>query len=343
MKVDVKSSTYLFKEYLLINVTSDSLTVTFAPMNNSIAFINSIEVVSVPDFLTSNVLTTLSPLSSFSGLPVIALETSYRLNMGGNKVKPKNDTLGRTWYPDKSYLAINSSVQNVTTLSSSIRYPESGTVTPDIAHNYVYATAEEMGNANVVNPVFNISWVVSVDQDFSYFVLTHFCDIVSRSLNQLYFDVFINSQTVLDNLDLSSKASNLATPYYTDFVVNASGSKKLSISIGPSLVDNVDPNAILNGLEMMKMSNEVGNLDGPYSVNGLKVGPIVGSVVGVVATLGLLAGGYYCFLRSPKSKLKNSPPAWLHLPFHGGNFHSMGSKVSMTSHKSGTGSYVSSA
>ncbi|KAH9291051.1 hypothetical protein KI387_044180 [Taxus chinensis] len=300
MKVDVKSSTYLFKEYLLINVTSDSLTVTFAPMNNSIAFINSIEVVSEPDFLTSNVLTTLSPLSSFSGLPVIALETSYRLNMGGNKVKPKNDTLGRTWYPNKSYLAVNSSGQNVTALSSSIRYPESGTVTPDISPNYV-------------------------------------------SLNQLYFDVFINSQTALDNFDLSSKASNLATPYYIDFVVNASGSKKLSVSIGPSLVDNVDPNAILNGLEMIKMSNEAGSLDGPYSGNGLIVGPIVGSVVGVVVTLGLLAGGYYCFLRSPKSKSKNSPPAWLPLPFHGGNFHSMGSKLSMTSHKSGTGSYVSSA
>ncbi|KAH9305292.1 hypothetical protein KI387_009696, partial [Taxus chinensis] len=190
MKVDVKSSTYLFKLYLLINVTSDSLIVTFAPINNSIAFINSIEVVSVPDFLTSNVPMTLSPLSSFSGLLVIALETSYRLNMG-------------------------------------------------------------------------------VDPDFSYFVCMHFCDIVSRSLNQLYFHVFINSQTALDNFDLSSKASNLATPYYTDFVVNASGSKKLSVSIGPSLVDNVDPNAILNGLEIMKMSNEAGSLDGPYSVNGL--------------------------------------------------------------------------
>ncbi|KAH9326859.1 hypothetical protein KI387_007037, partial [Taxus chinensis] len=248
-----------------------------------------------------------------------------------------------TWDPDKSYLAVNSSVKNVTALSSSIRYHESGTVTPDIAPNYVYATAEEMGNANVVNPVFNISWVFLVDPYFSYFVHMHFCDIVSRSLNQLYFHVFINSQTALDNFDLSSKASNLATPYYTDFVVNASGSKKLSVSIGPSLVDNVDPNAIMNGLEIIKMSNEAGSLDGPYSVNGLIVGPIVGSVVGVAAALGLLAGGYYCFLRSPKSKSKNSPPAWLPLPFHGGNFHSMGSKVSTTSHKSGTGSYVSSA
>ncbi|XP_057846554.1 receptor-like protein kinase THESEUS 1 [Cryptomeria japonica] len=351
MKVDATASTYLFKEYL-INVTSDSLTLTFAPMNSSIAFINAIEVVSVPDLLTSNVPMVLSPLGSFTGLPEIALETTYRLNVGGQKLTPKNDTLGRTWASDQSYLSLNSSAQNISVPASSINYPSSGTVTAEIAPNYVYATAEEMGNANVSNENFNITWAFSVDPDFSYFVRMHFCDIVSKALNEFVFNVFINSQTAINNLDLSSKTSQLATAYYTDFVVNGTGSSKLTVSIGPSSLDNGGSNAILNGLEIMKMSNEAGSLDGPYSVDGIipgasksstKVGPIVGSVVGAAAALVLLAGGYYCFLRAPKSKSKHSPPAWLPLPLHGGNSHSMGSKVSTISHKSGTGSYVSSA
>jgi hypothetical protein len=42
-------------------VTSDSLTLTFAPTGNSLAFINAIEVVSVPDQLMANQPATLPP------------------------------------------------------------------------------------------------------------------------------------------------------------------------------------------------------------------------------------------------------------------------------------------
>eukprot|EP01018_Ginkgo_biloba_P021941 Gb_02717 [translate_table: standard] len=346
---DAKGSSYLFKEYL-INVTSDSLAVTFAPSNNSVAFVNAIEVVSVPDELTSNPPLVLSPMGHFNGLSAIALETVYRINMGGWKVTPKNDTLGRTWEPDQSYLDISTAAQNVTVLPNIIKYPSS--VTPEIAPNYIYASAEKMADANVSNQNFNVSWIFTVDPDFTYFVRMHFCDIVSTSLNQLYFNVYINTQTAINDLDLSTKAMNLATPYYSDFVVNASsGSNNLSVSIGPSDIDTAPKDALLNGLEIFKMNNNAGSLDGPYSVDGVipsaskssrKVGPIVGSVVGAAAVLGLLATGYFFFC-SRKSMSKHSPPAWLPLPLHGGNSHSMGSKVSTGSHKSGTGSYVSSA
>uniref|UniRef100_A0A0C9QVS9 TSA: Wollemia nobilis Ref_Wollemi_Transcript_5197_3783 transcribed RNA sequence n=1 Tax=Wollemia nobilis TaxID=56998 RepID=A0A0C9QVS9_9CONI len=348
MKADVKGSSYLFKEYM-INVTSNSLALTFAPTNNSIAFINAIEVVSVPDSLLSNVPTNLSPLSPYSGLTEHALETVYRLNVGGKKVTPSNDTLGRTWVPDQAYLAVKSSVNTTSVPTSSIKYPQS--VTTLIAPSYIYATADEMAIVNVVSPTFNVTWDFTVDPDYSYFVRMHFCDIVSLALNQLYFNVYVNSIAAVSDLDLSSKTGALATPYFQDFVVNSSGSSNLSVSIGPSTVGTQSDNAILNGLEILKMSNDAGSLDGPYSVNGVipgesksstKVGPIVGSVVGAVVALGLMVAGY-CYFWNPKSKTKHSPPAWLPLPLHGGNSHSMGSKVSTTSHKSGTGSYVSSA
>ena len=84
-----------------------------------------------------------------------------------------------------------------------------------------------MANANVSNPNFNITWMFSVDPDFNYFVRMHFCDIVSLSLQQLIFNVYINSQTAIGNLDLSTKTLSLSTPYYTDFVVNASSRSRI--------------------------------------------------------------------------------------------------------------------
>ncbi|URD80800.1 receptor-like protein kinase [Musa troglodytarum] len=64
----------------------------------------------------------------------------------------------------------------------------------------------------------------------------HFCDIVSKSLNELYFNVFLNGLTGVSSLDLSTATTALAVPYYKDFV--------------------------------MKMSNSAGSLDGQFAVDG---------------------------------------------------------------------------
>eukprot|EP01018_Ginkgo_biloba_P020631 Gb_15081 [translate_table: standard] len=342
---------YLFKEYL-INVDSNSLKLNFSPSNVSLAFINAIEVVSVPDTLIPDQAQTVNPSGIFKGLPGLALETVYRLNVGGPKLTSKNDTLWRSWETDQKYLDIKAAAASVHTLPSNIKYPPG--VTVEIAPPMVYATAENMGNANTMNQNFNISWSFNVDPDFAYFIRMHFCDIVSKSLNQLIFNAYINSQSALAEFDISSKAGGLAAPVYIDFVANVSaGSKVVHIEVGPPPGSyGQASNAILNGLEIMKMSNFAGSLDGNYSVYGIipsvskrsssKMGPIVGSVVGASAALGLLAAAYCLFIR-PKSKLKHSPPAWLPLPLHGGNSETMASKVSTASHKSGTGSYVSSA
>lgn len=127
-------------------------------------------------------------------------------------------------------------------------------------------------------------------------------------------------------------------PVYEDFVVNAFDESKLvQIQVG-SLSKRYNwenAKAILNGLEIMKMNNSARSLDGPYPVdynnpmgskgkNG-KIGPIIVSVVGALAALGLLAAGYSYFFYLPRSKSKHSPPAWLPL------------------RSRGNGSYVSSA
>ena len=55
---------------------------TFIPSNNSFAFVNAIEVVSVPNTLVSDTAQVVRLPNTYSGLFEHAFETIYRLNMG---------------------------------------------------------------------------------------------------------------------------------------------------------------------------------------------------------------------------------------------------------------------
>ncbi|XP_040987003.1 receptor-like protein kinase THESEUS 1 [Juglans microcarpa x Juglans regia] len=342
------NGSYMFKEYA-INVTSDTLTLTFVPSNNSVAFINAIEVVSIPDEVLPDQALALNPSTPFNGLSELALETVFRLNMGGPLLTAQNDTLGRVWENDVKYLHVNSSAENVSVSPANIMYPAA--VTPETAPNLVYATAETMGDANVPNDNFNITWVFSVDPNFMYFVRVHFCDIVSKSLNNLVFNLFINDDIALRSFDLSSLTGELGVPYYKDFVSNSpANSHTLTVSVGPDTVaDTTD--AIMNGLEIMRISNEVGSLNGLLSVESLlpsspskksNMGIIVGSIVGAAAAVVLvLIGLCYCCLVARKPKTTQQEHPWLPLPLYG-NSQTM-TKMSTASQKSGTASCISLA
>ncbi|KAF3453642.1 hypothetical protein FNV43_RR04083 [Rhamnella rubrinervis] len=76
----------------------------------------------------------------------------------------------------------------------------------------------------------------------------------------------------------------------------------ISIFVGPDTAADIT-NAILNGLEIMKISNEVGSLDGLSSVRNLfpsspsknkEIGIIVGCVTGSVAVLAVIGLCYCC-------------------------------------------------
>ncbi|MCI51329.1 receptor-like protein kinase THESEUS 1-like, partial [Trifolium medium] len=80
-------------------------------------------------------------------------------------------------------------------------------------------------------------------------------------MNTLYFNVYINTDIAIVALDLSSITGALALPYYQDFVSNASSDNTLTVSVGPDTVTGVTK-AIMNGLEIMKISNALKSLDG---------------------------------------------------------------------------------
>ncbi|XP_038690039.1 receptor-like protein kinase THESEUS 1 [Tripterygium wilfordii] len=341
------NGSYMFKEYA-VNVTSDSLTLSFIPLNNSVTFVNAIEVVSIPDDVFPDQALALNPSTPFSGLSELAFETIYRLNMGGPLITAQNDTLGRIWENDAKYLHLNSSALNVSVNPSSINYPPA--VTPETAPNMVYATAETMGaEANVGDPNFNITWVFSVNPNFRYFVRVHLCDIISRSLNTLVFSIYINDEIALGSLDLSSLTGNLKVPYYRDFISNSSAdSGTLTVSVGPDTLADIT-NATMNGLEVMKISNEARSLDGISSVESFlpkshskkkSMGIIIiGIIVGAAAAVALVC--FCCCLMARRSKTPQQGYPWLPLPLYG-NSQTM-TKMSTTSQKSGTASCISLA
>ncbi|GJV80546.1 receptor-like protein kinase THESEUS 1 [Tanacetum coccineum] len=311
-----KESNFVTKEYS-INVNSDTLLLNFVPSNNSFAFVNAIEVVSVPDDLIPDQAITLSHSTSLNGLSELAFETVYRLNMGGPRLTPQNDTLGRIWENDEKYLHVNSSAANVSISPSSVKYPQS--LSHEIAPSFVYATAQTMGNANVANLYFNVTWVLPVDPDFAYFVRVHFCDIVSESLNELLFNLYINSDNAYVGLDLSSLTGNLDVPVYKDFVTNSTDeSNTLTVSIGPQ-ADAEDANAILNGLEIFKISNRAQSLDGVSAVDDLvaapvkkskKFGIVIGVVIGAVVAVIISVFCYFCVVGRGSKKVDHLNPLY---------------------------------
>ncbi|KAF8399531.1 hypothetical protein HHK36_015398 [Tetracentron sinense] len=350
------SASMVFKEYL-INITSDRFSLKFSPKKKSFAFINAIELVSAPDSLISDSASSVFPVGDFMGVSDYALEVSYRLNVGGPAITPMNDTLWRTWQPDNGFMKFPQGAHNVSVAPNTINYPEGG-ANPLIAPNWVYATAEEMADSRVSEPNFNLTWEMNVDPSFSYLIRMHFCDIVSKSLNDLYFNIYVNGMMGVSGLDLSTLTSGLAVAYYKDFVLNASAmavsNGTIRVQVGPaSNVESGLPNAILNGLEVMKMSNSAGSLDGLFSVNGSyqvpssgtsrsKIVAAVGLVMGVTAML-LLGTVFVRWQRRPQDwEKRNSFSSWL-LPLHSSHSSFMSSKSSSRksslfgSHKSKSG------
>ncbi|VVB08500.1 unnamed protein product [Arabis nemorensis] len=320
----------LQKEYL-VNITDAQFALSFKPMKDSAAFINAIEVVSAPDELISDAGTSLFPVNGFSGLSGYAYQSVYRVNVGGPLITPQNDTLGRTWTPDKEYLKDENMAKDVKTTPTAIKYPP-GT-TPLIAPQTVYATAAEMADSHTMDPNFNVTWNFPSNPSFHYLIRLHFCDIISKSLNDLYFNVYINGKTAISGLDLSTVAGDLAAPYYKDIVVNSTLMKsELQVQIGPMGEDTGSKNAILNGVEVLKMSNSVNSLDGEFGVDGRTAGmgkhgmvATAGFVMMFGAFIGLGAMVYKWKKRPQDWQKRNSFSSWL-LPIHAGDSTFMTSK-----------------
>ncbi|XP_020582995.1 receptor-like protein kinase HERK 1 [Phalaenopsis equestris] len=320
-------SSTAFKEFSA-NINHDNLILSFIPGNNSVAFVNALEVISVPNNLILDSAKNVNSQQNYQGLSNQVLETVYRLNMGGPNLSPGDDDLWRTWGTDGGFLLDPDLAKNVS-YTGAISYID-GVTSPEIAPRSVYSTATELASqSSTLSARFNVTWKLNVDNGFSYLVRMHFCDIVSKALNNLYFKAYLNSLSASNYVDLSSLSANaLHTAVFLDFIVEVpSGSSNLAVSIGPSDTDGVVPDGILNGLEVMKMSSSgPGAVIDPVKKKG-KIGAIVGAVLGILALL-ILAAVVFCCIRRRKKAKKQQSKTWLPFSINGGTSQSLASRTS---------------
>ncbi|XP_057549232.1 receptor-like protein kinase HERK 1 [Amaranthus tricolor] len=324
----------IVKEYSLI-VTSKELEIILNPASNSVAFLNALEVFLVPDGLIQDDATLTNPLEAFKGLLNVALETVFRVNMGGPLVDSSNDTLWRSWVPDDRFLEHKDF--GVAIPDKPVKY-KTGLATTDDAPPAVYGTCRRLNvnsTGDDVSVNFNVTWNFYIQPGFQYLIRFHYCDIVSTSLNELYFNAFVDSWRVSQNLDLSTVTiGSLGTPVFYDFVTPAISDDKLRISIGPNTQNGNLPDAILNGLEIMKMSSSKNTLDGAAVIPSLqgdsksKMVVIVGVVVGGVSLLVLAVIFVFFCRRRSKNLAHGHSKTWIPLSLTGGTSYTMGSKYS---------------
>lgn len=265
----------LVKEYSL-NLSSTNLVLTFTPSANSFAFVNALEVVSQPDNLLPEEARAIGSQGRHRNLQKQALETVMRVNMGNVAVPPQDDTLWRLWVPDGSYLIHNNLIKFVSK-EDAVKFTTASS--EEIAPSSVYGTATVLNTDDNPTMIVNVTWNFDVNPGFEYLIRFHFCDIVSKSpqnLNSLV--VYINSWFV------SRTSNSFRTPYFMDVVVKVSDSPKLKVSVGPFSIEEQYAVVFLNGLEIMKVSDSRGGLDVSDSFKSsskTKIVVIVGLSVGL--------------------------------------------------------------
>jgi serine/threonine protein kinase len=271
---------YFSKEFC-INVEKDQiLNLTFIPSGPSpstsskfYAFINGIEIVSMPDKLyygaedPKNVPQYVDPISPFPINNDMALEKVVRLNVGGGLISAVADTgMFREW----------SSQNDSSWLSGGVN-PHQVTFTPKYTQieNYtapddIYWSAVSLGPDTNKNLRSNLTLKLLVDPGFYYLVRLHFCEMVSQitKASQRVFKISIDNKIAEQWADVILWAGRNETPVYKDYVVyiqkkGVEGKSDLFIALLPRVSAYDLADVILNGVEVFKLSDNGKNLAGP--------------------------------------------------------------------------------
>ncbi|KAI9083452.1 hypothetical protein K1719_034666 [Acacia pycnantha] len=274
---DFQFSGFVRREYSL-NISESQLVLTFTPSSKSFAFINALEVISIPDKVIPEHVKSVHPQGDDKNLWKQALETVFRVNMGNQPVSPLNDSLGRDWVPDGPFL-IHRNFANFTSNVTAVNF-KAANMSDDIASAEVYGTLTTTLNVVDQDPRSraNITWVFHVDPGFDYLLRFHFCNVVNLPPDIL-FNVYVNS-IFGSSINVGATMPSPGAPYYTDAITRVSGGSDFYVTVGvPSLGDNISP-VFLNGLEIMKMSNSKDSLVlDPKSSSKKKLGIIVAACV----------------------------------------------------------------
>ncbi|XP_022012786.2 receptor-like protein kinase FERONIA [Helianthus annuus] len=261
------AKSHVVKEFLIYVKDAQILNVTFTPSPNAYAFINGIEIVSMPEHLYFKAKMP-KYVNGYTG-PFInmdtALENVYRLNMGGGGI-PGNDDTGMytSWDQDEVYI-FGAAIGLRPTYHSPIMYTLE---TPNYtAPELVYQSQRSMGNQS---DRYNLTWILPVDSGFYYMLRLHFCNIIPQYTKKgdVRFRIFINNQTAEQYADVFCWTQGSGYPVFKDYMVfvNSNGGHQskqdLWLAMHPDPSSELYLDAYLNGLEAFKLSVN-GSLSSP--------------------------------------------------------------------------------
>ncbi|KAK7263203.1 hypothetical protein RJT34_30790 [Clitoria ternatea] len=285
-----------------LKITHPNFRITFTPLPSSFAFVNAIELFLLPLYFIADGVSRFTyragrGTSPYKGLLSRALETKHRINVGGQNVTRDKDSLLRNWIPDDIYLSNPGNVKN-SVYNGQINYyvsddwdgPNSNRY---IAPNDVYGTAKEISNISDVggdSNLLNIAWGLPVDKNTDHLVRLHFCDFWNMQRELTIFDLYIYNNFVMPVNNDTVVVNQLPAPYYYDFVVHSDNSGLMNISVAPIVSDSIpNPNAFLNGLEIMKLIDSSGPVPADKDESKNRRLPVLlGSVLGPVVLIFVL-------------------------------------------------------
>ncbi|KNA20920.1 hypothetical protein SOVF_047860 [Spinacia oleracea] len=314
------------KEFILtISNVKQKFRIYFVPSSSSsIAFVNAIEIFNTTSNITEGVSTSplVTPagrLGNYRGKKSEILETFYRINVGGEEVKPSSYNLWRNWIPDDEYLINKGDAENAADRTSSINYVP-GEATRDDAPPSVYGTAKILKtplSSTLMIP--NLTWQFSVKKRTRYFVRVHLCDIISDAIGIYNFTFYIysNFSEVIDPLDITG----IDNPFYKDYVVESGDLGFLNISVGPNNASVSRTYLFLNGLDIMQVKDETAVEPRVDSGSPSRLVLVISLVASIVAVMVVLA---VVFLLQQKRNRKKSAelPEWEVLPLSSRNRNS---------------------
>ncbi|WCJ22079.1 Malectin/receptor-like protein kinase family protein [Euphorbia peplus] len=240
---------YFTKDFV-VNSKDKVLNISFIPLPKAYGFLNGIEIYNfVSNFRNHS-------------RKEAAFEMVHRVKMT-NIFRQENNLWD--WVDDSSYI--------LGSMSGSSIYTDEITQTPWMnmsdycAPTYLYDAARTMGSEDAVNMMYNLTWKFFVDPGFNYLVRLHFCEVSYdvEHLNQRVFSIYINNQTVEERLDVIALAGAPLVGVFRDYPVFVPKDKgerqELLLALHPNTESNpLFKNAIINGVEIMKLSDEHNNL-----------------------------------------------------------------------------------
>ena len=265
----------VYKEFCISVDKNRELNLTFIPFKstsmNYHAFINGIEIVSMPMDLyykPQGVIKGEEFVPVYVGQPnpiyvdySMALEMVYRLNVGGGTIPAKDDTgMFREWSGDGEYLLSGGFVPHDPSFK-----PKYTKIPNYTAPDAVYQSAITMGPDRTMKP--NLTWGLPVDTGFNYLVRLHFCEIqpeIHASGNREFY-IYIDYQLAEERADVLLWTDDNDTPYYKDYVVMIKNKGNDTYLLSIDLLSRLDAkliDAILNGVEVFKLSDSDNNLAG---------------------------------------------------------------------------------